>query len=508
MRKVSAIINASLSATLFVACLTVAASAQGQRPAAAAVATAQQQSPATRRVEELVQVINSTDASATKKFIQETYGGQFAQMPLAAHLNFIAQLRDRTRGIEFRGIQDGNATEATALVRAKLTGDLMGLFVRVEADAPHRIIGIGMRPPKANAGSEGATAAARKLTDAERARELEAYVQKLADADVFSGAVLLAKDGKVLFEKAYGEASKDFKVANRVDTKFNLGSMNKMFTSVAIAQLVERGKLSFDDPLSKFLPEFPSKEAAQKIKIKHLLTHTSGLGSYFNKKFMESSRARFRTVNEMMTLAEGETLAFEPGTKWAYSNTGMLVLGAVIEKVTGQSYFDYVRENIYKPAGMMNTDAYELDLVTPNLAVGYQKEYEEDGRVRFRNNIFQHVIRGGPAGGGYSTVEDLLKFDMALRANKLVGAEYVRQLLSPKPDLNSPQYGYGFGVDTERRIAGHSGGFAGISSNLDMFLDSGYTAIVMSNYGGGSQSVTRKMQELILAGQETRAAKQ
>ncbi|HYG09726.1 MAG TPA: serine hydrolase domain-containing protein [Pyrinomonadaceae bacterium] len=489
MSKVSDLINATARAALLFVCLSIVAQAQ---PAGTAPET-----PATRRVAELVKIINTTDAAATKKFIEENYGGEFAQMPVNAHLNFIAQMRDRTRGVEFSGIQDSSATEATALLRAKLTDDWLALMVRVEPNAPHRITGIGMRPPKAPASER----AAKKLTDAERAHELEAYVRKLAEADVFSGAVLLAKDGKVLFEKAYGEASKDFNVANRVDTKFNLGSMNKMFTAVAIAQLAERGKLSFEDPLAKFLPDFPNKEAAQKIKIKHLLTHTSGLGSYFNRKFMESSRARFRTVSDMMTLAEGETLAFEPGTKWAYSNTGMLVLGAVIEKVTGQSYFDYVRENIYKPAGMTNTDAYELDLVTPNLAVGYQKEYGEDGTARYRNNVFQHVIRGGPAGGGYSTVGDLLKFDAALRANKLVGAEYVSQLLSAKPELNSPQYGYGFGVDTKNRIVGHSGGFAGISSNLDMFLDSGYTAIVMSNYGGGSQPVSRKMQELILAGQ-------
>ena len=492
MRKVSAIIDACTRAALLFVCLSVASAAQQSQPAAP------QESPATRRVEELVRVINTTDAAATRKFIQESFGGEMAQMPLSAHLNFIAQVRDRTRGVEFRGMQDSDATQATALLRAKLTDDWMAIRVSVEPDAPHRITGIGLRPPKPPATAERA---ARKLTDAERARELEAYVQKLAEADVFSGAVLLAKDGKILFEKAYGEASKDFRVPNRVDTKFNLGSMNKMFTAVAIAQLAERGKLSFEDPLAKFLPEFPSKEAAEKIRIKHLLTHTSGLGSYFNRKFMESSRARFRTVGDMMKLAEGEAPAFEPGTKWAYSNTGMLVLGAVIEKVTGQSYFDYVRENIYKPAGMTSTDAYELDLVTPNLAVGYQKEYNEDGTARFRNNVFQHVIRGGPAGGGYSTVGDLLKFDTALRANKLVGAEYVRQLLSPKPELNSPAYGYGFGVDTKNRIVGHSGGFAGISSNLDMFLDSGYTAIVMSNYGGGSQPVTRKMQELILGAQ-------
>jgi CubicO group peptidase (beta-lactamase class C family) len=494
MRKFSGIINSTARAALLCACLSAVALAQPPQQQSQPTAT---DTPAVRRVAEFVKIINTADAAATKKFIEENYGGEFARMPLTAHLNFITQMRDRTRGVEFHGLQESSATEATALLRAKLTDDWMALMVRVEADAPHRITGIGMRPPKPPGGER----AAKKLTDAERVRELEAYVQKLAQADVFSGAVLLAKDGKVLFERAYGEASKDFGVANRVDTKFNLGSMNKMFTSVAIAQLAERGKLSFEDPLSKFLPEFPSKEAAQKIKIKHLLTHTSGLGSYFNRKFMESSRARFRTVNEMMTLAEGETLAFEPGTKWAYSNTGMLVLGAVIEKVTGQSYFDYVRENIYKPAGMTNTDAYELDLVTPNLAVGYQKEFNEGGTMRFRNNVFQHVIRGGPAGGGYSTVGDLLKFDVALRANKLVGAEYVRQLLSAKPELNSPEYGYGFGVDTKNRIVGHSGGFSGISSNLDMFLDSGYTAIVMSNYGGASQPVTRKMQELILGGQ-------
>ena len=124
----------------------------------------------------------------------------------------------------------------------------------------------------------------------------------------------------------------------------------------------------------------------------------------------------------------------------------------------------------------------------------------------FRNNIFSHVMRGGPAGGGYSTVEDLLKFDVALRSDKLVGAEYVKLLLSPKPELNSPDYGYGFQIDRENQIAGHGGGFAGISSNLDMFLDSGYAAVVLSNYGGASFPVTEKMRELALAAQDTRTA--
>jgi CubicO group peptidase (beta-lactamase class C family) len=432
--------------------------------------------PAARRVQELARVISVGSRAEAKKYATENYGPEFLKMPMDNHLGFISRLHDLTRGLEFHSFQEVKPTEATALFKSKLTGSWVALLVRVEAEAPHRITGIGQRQPKPPAGE----ASTKPLGDAEKARELDAFVKKLADADVFSGAVLLARDGRVIYKKAFGEANKDFNAPNRADTKFNLGSMNKMFTAVAIAQLVERGKLSFDDPLSKFLPDFPTKEAAEKIKIKHLLTHTSGLG-------------------------KDEKLQFEPGTKWSYSNTGMLVLGAVVEKVTGQSYYDYVRENIAKPAGMVNTDCYELDYVNPNLAVGYEKEYTDAG-VRFSNNIFKHVMRGGPAGGGYSTVEDLLRFDAALRAGKLVSAEMVKTLLAPKPEVNSPRYGYGFGLDPEKQIYGHSGGFPGISSNLDMFWSNGYTAVVMSNYGGGAFPVTEKMRELVLAGQESRAA--
>jgi CubicO group peptidase (beta-lactamase class C family) len=468
---------------------------QTQTPSASA------DSPAVRRAKELAQVINSGKVAEARKYVQENYAPAFLNIPVDRHLNFIAGAYDQSRGLEFQRVQEEKPNEAFVVFKNKLTGSLGGLLVRVEPESPHRIAGIGMRRVKqpASAGS------AAKLTPEQMAAELDSYISKLAGVDVFSGAVLFAKDGKVIYQKAFGVANKDFNATNRVDTKFNLGSMNKMFTSVAIAQLVERGKLSFDDPLAKFLPEFPSKEAAEKIRIKHLLSHTAGLGSYFNKQFMESSRARFRTTSDFMELAKDEKMAFEPGTSWRYSNTGMLVLGAVIEKATGQSYYDYVRENIYKPAGMINSDCYDLDRVNPNLAVGYEKEFTDDG-VKFRNNIFSHVIRGGAAGGGYSTVEDLLRFDVALRSNKLVGAEYVKLLLSPKPELKSPGYGYGFQIDVENQIAGHGGGFEGISSNLDMFLNSGYTAVVLSNYGGASFPVSEKMRELALAAQETRAA--
>ena len=456
-------------------------------------AMAQTPSPATKRAREVVALINNASPAAIRTYVDSAFDDQMRGLPMRAHIDFFMGQREQSGGLEWVDVQDEKPGETTALLKRKLTGDFVAVLVRTNAAAPYRISGIGRRPPRPKV----AAAEPRITTDAELTMAIGDFVNKLVRADLFSGTVLIAKDGRRLYGAAFGEANKDFAVPNALDTKFNLGSMNKMFTAVTIAQLVEQGKLSYDDPLSKFVPDFPSAEAAKKIRIKHLLTHTSGLGSYFNDEFDRASRARFRTVDDMLTLAKGESMAFEPGTRWSYSNTGMLVLGKVIEVVTKQDYFDYVREHLYKPLGMTNTDAYQLDEVNKNLAVGYQREFANDGTKRFRNNIFMHVIRGGPAGGGYSTAEDLVRFAEALRSGKVVSAATYELLTTPKADVNSPNYGYGFGVDPETGIVGHSGGFPGISSNLDIFKGTGYVAVVMSNYGGASEPVVEKIRALI-----------
>lgn len=453
---------------------------------------------AEQRARAYIEAINSNDRAAWRKFINENYSkSSLERMPLEVRLNNFARIYDETRGGALQSLRRTKPNEAEAVVKANLTGLGLELAFLVEEQPPYYLSAIRMRPQNS---------ADRKLSDKEIVQELDDFLKKLGTADVFSGAVLLAKGDKILFEKAYGEANKDFKAPNNVNTKFNLGSMNKMFTAAAIAQLVESGKLSFDDPLGKFMTDFPDKESAEKIKIKHLLTHTSGLGNYFNRTFMESSRARFRTVDDFLELTKGEKMQFEPGTRWAYSNTGMLVLGKVIEKISGQNYFDYIRENIYKKAGMTDSDSFDLDTVNPNLAVGYEKEFTDQG-TNFRNNIFMHVIRGGPAGGGYSTVGDLLKFAQALQSGKLVGKEYVKLLISPKPEINSPNYGYGFILGANPATFGHSGGFPGISSELVMFADSDYVAVVLSNYGGGSQSVGTKIRGLVQSCADCQAVK-
>jgi len=333
--------------------------------------------------------------------------------------------------------------------------------------------------------------------DTKLVAEIDQLIQILVAQDRFSGAVLIARDGVPIFRHAYGQANKAFDVPNRIDTKFAIHSMNKMFTGVAVMQLVEQGKLSLEDPLARYIANFPDQETAKKIRIKHLLTHTSGLGSFINEAFYTASRSGLRTIDDMMAFAWDEGVKFEPGTQWAYSQTGFLVLGKVIEVVTGTSYYAYVREHIFRRAGMVDTDNYELDLVTPNLAIGYEREITETGVV-FRTNQFKYLLRSSSAAGAYSTVDDLLKFDRALHANKLVGADYVAMITSAKPAMNAPNYGYGFDVEADRQVIGHRGTFQGISSNMDIFPSAGYTAIILSNYTDGRTPIVEKIRTLIV----------
>ena len=495
----------SLRSTV-VAAAALAAALVAAPPACAQQGTAAgRDTPAGRRLAELVTAINSGDSATLARFV----AASFVPAPPGAgpsteeRAERLLSMFGRTGGFEVHAVESPRATEASAVVQAKRAEAWRTLLVTVDSAAPNRILRVGVdfaRDP-------GFVSPARRLSDAEVAAQLKAYVERLARRDAFSGTVLVARGGKPLYSAAVGEANKDFAAPNRLDTKFNLGSMNKMFTAVAVAQLAEAGKLSLDDSLGRFLPAGSMRpEVLAKVRVKHLLSHTSGLGSYFTPAWDSASRALYRSVDDWMTLVRNDSLAFEPGTRWAYSNTGMLVLGKVIERVSGQDYFDYVREHVYRPAGMTSSDSYELDRVNRDLAVGYERRFTRGGE-EWRNNVFQHVIRGGPAGGGYSTVEDLTRFAEALKSGKLVGKRYVELLTTAKPELASNGYGYGFGISEDGRTFGHSGGFPGINSELVIFREGGYTIAVMSNYGGGAQPVVERARELLLAGRAATASR-
>ena len=321
--------------------------------------------------------------------------------------------------------------------------------------------------------------------EANVAKEIDSYLNSLVAENKLSGSVLVAKDGVTVASKAAGVANKTTGAPITLSTKFNLGSLNKMFTAVAIAQLAQAGRLSFDAPISKYLPDYPNKEVADKVTIHQLLTHTSGMGMYWNEKFM-AQREKMVTVAAHLPLFASDPLLFPPGEKFQYSNSGYMVLGAIIEKLSGQDYYSYVQEHVYKPAGMTETGFYEPGKEVPNLAIGYSRMSQDGKKLEeARDNTDMREVKGGPAGGGYSTVGDLVKFHTALRSYKLLNEEYTKMVTTGKVDAGGPigRYGYGFGdkVFEGKHIVGHNGGSPGISANFEMYPELGYTAVILMN---------------------------
>ena len=321
-------------------------------------------------------------------------------------------------------------------------------------------------------------------TASDPAKELQSYFDSVAAENKLSGVLLAAKDGKMIASKAAGVANKATKAAIDLNTKFNLGSMNKMFTSVAIAQLAQAGKLSFTDTVGKHLPDYPNKEVADKVTIHHLLTHTSGLGFYWNEKWM-AQREKLLTVAAHLPLFASDPPAFPPGEKFQYSNSGFMVLGAIIEKVSGQDYYSYMQEHVFKPAGMSDTGFYEPGKETSNLAIGYTTR-SEDGKPleEPRDNTNLREVKGGPAGGGYSTAPDMVKFHQALLGHKLLDKKHTELITTGKVDgPGGSRYAYGFGDGTRsgKRSIGHNGGAPGIAADFAMFSDSGYTTVALMN---------------------------
>jgi len=322
-------------------------------------------------------------------------------------------------------------------------------------------------------------------------KQLDVFIRKQVATDEFSGCVLVAQDEEPVFRKAYGLANKSFNVPNRADTKFNLGSCNKIFTKVGVLQLAEHGKLSLEDCVSRHLPNYPSR-VADKVTVNHLLSHTSGMGHYWNERF-EASKHKLRTVDDFLGLFKDDPLSFEPGTKAQYSNAGYVVLGKIIEAASGQDYYRYVREHIYKPFGMNDSDHYELDIPIPNLAMGYTRMDEKGQLLKGprRSNLFHIGVKGSPAGGGYSTVDDMLKFCTALRGHKLLNPKYTELVLQPTRARTVEE--------SKPRHFGHAGGAPGVGAIFKMYLDLDYVSVVLSNYDPEAiWTIDKKVEDMIL----------
>ena len=309
----------------------------------------------------------------------------------------------------------------------------------------------------------------------------------------FCGAVLVAQHNKPIFEHAYGLADREKKIPNQLGTKFRIGSMNKMFTAVAIAQLAQSGKLQFSDSLGKYLPDYPNPEVAHKVTIHQLLTHTGGTGDFFGPEF-DAHRRELQDLKDYVTLFGPRGLAFDPGSQYAYSNYGFLLLGLVIERVTGQSYYNYVRQQIFERAGMTSTDSLPEGTPVPKLSLGYTNKLGPG----LRPNTDTLPSRGTSAGGGYSTVGDLLRFANALLSHQLLDAHDTEVVTTGKVTVgpafwnpnklsasftNYAMYAYGF-EDTASdgvRWLGHNGGAPGMNGSLRIYPASGYVVVILAN---------------------------
>lgn len=329
------------------------------------------------------------------------------------------------------------------------------------------------------------------------AAAIDAYLD--AHADELSGTVIVARDGVPLVQRAFGVADRETGRRMTLDTPINLGSMNKMITGVAIGQLVEVGKLHWDDTVGKFLPEFPNKTVREQVTIAELANHTAGIPSYWNEAY-EKGKDTIRSQQQFLDTIKHQPLTSAPGTRWEYSNGGPVILGRIIEVVSGQDYYDYVREHIYAPLGMTRTAHYRRDMASPPYAIGYWAgENPQAGGKLVRNDAWLG-LSGSAAGGGYASAPDLLKFAEALRTARILKRKTLETMWRDREvDGRATGYGYlfGTGVDDGHRWVGHTGGAPGINAFFRLYPEDGYEVIVLSNLDHGAVATGRWISALI-----------
>jgi CubicO group peptidase (beta-lactamase class C family) len=378
------------------------------------------------------------------------------------------EFRRLTGGFTLLRVEKTEPLSVSALLEEKNSDTIARLRVDLMADEPTRIASMPFsvipRP---------ADLAIPRMTEAAAIAALSKRAEDAAKDDLFSGAVLVARDGRILLERAWGMADRARPVIATADTKFRLGSMNKMFTAVAILQLAEAGKVALADPVAKYLPDYPNQELAAKVTVRDLLTHTGGTGDIFGPAFMQN-RATLKEHADYVRLFGAR--AQEGGGSFRYSNYGYILLGAIIEKASAVSYYEYVQKNIFAPAGMTATGSIPESVPVPNRARGYMRR-----QGQWVSNAQTLPWRGTAAGGGYSTVGDLFRFTTALSSGKLISKSMLAE--ATRGQVTPPVYGYGFFLQGEGSLAhyGHSGGAPGMNGELRVYPKLGYVVVALSN---------------------------
>jgi CubicO group peptidase (beta-lactamase class C family) len=446
--------------------------------------------PGEQRAEAFLKIL-SAPVAEQRAFVQDNFTqAVIAQRGLEGLVQFLPQVREDL------------GTAAPHSVRArddrvefgirKAGGEHLRFTVMLGPPPESKINGFTLMPGEAEAPDQTVQDdAVPAVAEAELPKAIVSLMDR-QKAKGFSGAVIVARKGQPLFAQAYGDADRARHRANTLDTPFHLASLNKMFTAVLVAQLQEQGKLSFADKVGTFLPAWPQTDVRDKVSIDNLLTHTSGLGMYWGATH-DAKAATLDTAAEYGELFRDDAPAAEPGKRFQYSNNGYVLLGLIAERISGKDYYALVRERIYRPAGMRHSDHYLGTDTESGFALGYD--------AQGKSTMPDMALRGSPAGGGYASANDLLRFATALEDGRLLKKNTLAKMTSGYARMSEDMaYGYGFGVTRgKEKHYGHTGGTPGTDASFEVFPESGYVVIVLSNQGGKSRDIAQALTGLVLA---------
>jgi CubicO group peptidase (beta-lactamase class C family) len=440
----------------------------------ACAGAAEPASPARAEFARLINAFNTGDRAVYEKYVYSRFAPKKRDY---GAVNRGLDLFRSSGGFDVLEISEPVANNLQGWVRARDSDEVLELFFVIEPRQSNQVVLFDVKP-----GNPPDPYYPKRMNEAAAIAAFRDDLARKAAADKFSGAVLVSHGNQVLLRQAYGLADREKKVANRVDTRFRISSVAQMFTVVAMLRLVQNGKLGIDDPIGRYIPAIARRQLAG-ARIGDLLSHTSGAGEAFNAMHDEKL-ADMKSHADYVQAFGVDKMPGLPG-QFLYSDLGYILLGRVIDNVSGTDYYQHVRNVVFRPAGMTRTDSLPEDVAVEGRAVGYDRPAGTHQWIPAKEWI---GYRGMAHGGAYSTVDDISRFVSALRANKLLDARYTDLMLAPKVQLRE---GESYGMATTTRTywwfghwIGNSAASHGASAVVWFSPESDYTVIVLSNFEG------------------------
>lgn len=453
--------------------------------------------------DQFVVALQSASTAEQEAIIERIFSDAALANPGKARLlDFVSRLRSDFDPLEYHHsevvaleLAPGNVSRVLHIyLRKKGAPMWRDIQMRLDPAPPHKLLNVAFIAEVAEPVSLPNGDITQKMT----LDWLDQYVQKLVTETDLAGSALIAKGDEIIFEKYFGYADSAKTTPVDASTLFNLGSGNKMFTALAIVRLREQGKLQFTDPLTKWFPDFPDPARARQVTVHHLLTHTSGIGEFWTPQTVAEMR-RCTTWQQFLPIVYRAGFQSDPGAEAGYSNSNFILLGAIIEKVSGRDYFEVIQELIYDKAGMRNSGSFVYDRAARPLAMPLTRNGDAGWKEA------EHGKRGSPAGGGYSTAADMLLFSKGLKNNAFVSAESLKNMVADKTAGAKDAFPYGYGFIPQKNGGAFSYGHGGIASGINLefryFPALDITMVVFSNQDNGAFDDLKKNMTRLISGE-------